>query len=134
MKRYDIQQEKQQNSDLQAEVVQLCGEANTLQKLHQEAKSQLSINKEDMLKNDDKKVKYYTGLPSYALLKVVFDFVCENIPKAIPISNYKLSPFEQFVMTLMKLRRNFGDTDLAYRFNVDKSTVSRYFSKWLELL
>ena len=37
-------------------------------------------------------------------------------------------------MTLMKLRHNFGDTDLAYCFNVDKSTVSRYFSKWLELL
>ena len=37
-------------------------------------------------------------------------------------------------MTLMKLRHNFGDTDLAYRFNVDKATVSRYFSKWLELL
>ena len=133
MKRCDIQQEKQQNSDLRAEVVQLHGEVNTLQKLHQEAKSQLSI-KEDVLKNDDKKVKYYTGLPSYALLKVVLDFVCENIPKAIPISNCKLSPFEQFVMTLMKLRHNFGDTDLAYRFNVDKSTVSRYFSKWLELL
>ena len=133
MKRYDIQQEKQQNSDLRAEVVQLRGEVNTLQKLQQEAKSQLSI-KEDVLKNDDKKVKYYTGLPSYALLKVAFDFVCENIPKAIPISSCKLSPFKQFIMTLMKLRHNFGDTDLAYHFNVDKSTVSRYFSKWLELL
>ena len=55
---------------------------NVLQKLWQEAKCQLSI-KEDVLKNDDKKVKYYTGLPAYALLKVVFDFVCENIPKAI---------------------------------------------------
>ena len=54
MKCYDIQQEKQQNSDLRAEVVQLHGEVNTLQKLHQEAKSQLSI-KEDVLKNNDKK-------------------------------------------------------------------------------
>ena len=106
-------------------------EVNVLQKLFQEAKCQLSI-KEDVLKNDNKKVKYYTGLPSYALLKVVFNFVCEDMPNAI--ANCKLTSFEQFIMTLMKLRHNFGDTDLAYCFNVDKSTVSRYFSKWLEIL
>ena len=85
-----------------------------------------------MLRSDNKKVKYYTGLPSYTILKVVFDFVCEEMPNSI--ANCKLSPFEQFVMTLMKLRHNFGDADLGYRFGVDKSTVSRYFSKWLELL
>ena len=43
-----------------------------------------------MLKNDDKKVKYYTGLSSYALLKVVFDFVCENIPKGVPRGGSRL--------------------------------------------
>ena len=59
--------------------------------------SRLSI-KEDVLRSDDKKVKYYTGLPSYAILKVVFDFVCEEMPNSI--ANCKLSPFEQFVMTL----------------------------------
>ena len=117
---------KQQNLDLQAEVASLRQEVNVLQKLFHEEKSQLSI-KEDVLKNDDKKVKYYTGLPSYALIKVVFNFICEDMPNAI--ANCKLTPFEQFIMTLMKLRHNFGDTDLAYHFNVDKSTVSRYFSK-----
>ena len=34
----------------------------------------------------------------------------------------------------MKLRHNFGDVDLDYCFGIDKSTVYRYFSKWLELL
>ena len=62
----------------------------------------------------------------------MFNFVCEDMPNAI--ANCKLTPFEQFIMTLMKLRHNFGDTDLAYCFNVDKSTVSRYFSKWHEIL
>ena len=131
MERFEVQQEKQQNADLRTEIAKFCQEVDVLQKLYQEAKSQLSI-KEDVLKNDDKKVKYYTGLSSYALLKVVLDFVCEDMPNTI--ANCKLSPFEQFILTLMKLRHNFGDTDLAYRFNIDKSTVSRYFSRWLELL
>jgi len=131
MEHYKVQQERQQNVNFQTEVARLCQEVNVLQKLFQNAKSQLSI-KEDVLKHDDKKVNYYTGLPSYTLLKVVFDFVYEDMPNAI--SNCKLSPFEQFVMTLMKLIHNFGDADLAYCFNVDKSTVSRNFFKWLELL
>ena len=128
---YEVQQEKQQNCNLQEDVARLRQENDVLKKLHQESKSQLSI-KEDVLRSDDKKVKYYTGLPFYAILKVVFDFVCEEMPNSI--ANCKLSPFEQFVMTLMKLRHNFGDADLGYRFGIDKSTVSRYFSKWLELL
>lgn len=131
MEHFEVQQEKQQNCDLQKDVARLGQENDVLKKLHQELKSRLSI-KEDVLKNDDKKVKYYTGLPSYALLKVVFDFVCEDMPSAI--ANCKLSSFEQFIMVLMKLRHNFGDADLGYRFGIDKSTVSRYFSKWLELL
>ena len=131
MEHYEVQQEKRQNCNLQEDVARLRQENDVLKKLHQESKSRLSI-KEDVLRSDDKKVKYYTGLPSYAMLKVVFDFVCEEMPNSIV--NCKLSPFEQFLMTLMKLRHNFGDADLGYRFGVDKSTVSRYFSKWLELL
>ena len=77
-----------------------------------------------------KKVKYYTGLPSYALLKVAFNFVCEDMPNAI--ANCKLTSFEQFIMTLMKLRHKFGDTDLAYCFNVDKSTVPDIFQNGLK--
>ena len=57
------------------------------------------------------------------ILCLVFDFVCEEMPNSI--DNYKLSP-------LMKLRHNFGDADLGYHFGVDKSTVSRYFSKGLD--
>ena len=34
----------------------------------------------------------------------------------------------------MNLRLNLGDQDLAYRFGISQSTVSRYFSKVMELL
>ena len=37
-------------------------------------------------------------------------------------------------MVLIKLRLNLGDQDLAYRFNVDQSTVTRHIQKWIEIL
>ena len=37
MEHYEVQQEKQQNLDLQAEVASLCQKVNVLQKLFQEA-------------------------------------------------------------------------------------------------
>ena len=72
MEHYEVQQEKQQNCNLQEDVARLRQENDVLKKLHQESKSRLSI-KEDVLRSDNKKVKYYTGLPSYTILKVVFD-------------------------------------------------------------
>ena len=47
---------------------------------------------------------------------------------------FRDSPFEQFVMVLMKLCLNLGDQDLAYRFGIHQSTVSCYFNKWLDVL
>ena len=84
---------------------------------------------ESSLSDNDKAVKYYTGLPTYVLLKCVFDFVIVGLPNGFFASC--CSPFEQF---LMKLRLNLGDQDLAYRFGVHQSTVSRYFNKWLDVL
>ena len=34
----------------------------------------------------------------------------------------------------MKLRLNLGDQDLSYRFGVCQSTMSRYFSRWMDVL
>ena len=42
-----------------------------------------------------------------------------------------MTPFQEFVMTLMKLRLNVPLEDLAYRFNVSVSTVSRTFQAWM---
>ena len=34
----------------------------------------------------------------------------------------------------MKLRLNLGDQDIAFRFDVNQSTVSRCFSKWIDVM
>ena len=45
-----------------------------------------------------------------------------------------LDRFQEFVIVLMKLRLNMPQQDLAYRFQVSHSTVSRIFSSWLVVM
>ena len=82
--------------------------------------------------NDDIKVQYYTGLPSYEILEIVFEFVTVGLPDSFATSS--CSVFYQFLMVLMRLWLNAGIQDLGYRFDVHPSTVCRYFSKWLDVL
>ena len=46
----------------------------------------------------------------------------------------KLSSFEEFMITLMKLRLNPPMQDLAFRFSISCSTVQRIFHKWMTIL
>lgn len=79
----------------------------------------------------DAKVKFYTGLPSFGILKTLFDFVAPHIP------DHRLSAvpkFQQFCMVLMKLRLNLADADLAHRFGVCQSLVSKNWRKWIDAM
>ena len=82
------------------------------------------------MKDDNKHVKFYTGLPSFVSLMAVFQFV--SLQFSSPHSS--LPPFQQFLLVLMKLRLNLFDSDLAYRFRISQATVSRYFSKWIDIM
>ena len=84
---------------------------------------------EEALMDSNDNVKFYTGLPSFNVLKTVFKFVD---PPAT--TSTKLSSFQEFVLTLMKLRLDSPLKDLAYRFRISVTTVSRIFAKWLVIL
>jgi len=73
---------------------------------------------------DDKKVLYYTGLPSFFSMMTLFNFLEPHIPESNRISFMK---FQKFIMVLMKLRLNLPVQDLAYRFRISPATVSRTF-------
>lgn len=118
---------------LQKENDQLQEEKNNLRIIYNELKSSVGFMEENF-KDDDKKVKYYTGLPSYSVLKALYDYMSEDLQLPSTITSAKKSVFEQLVMVLMKLRLNLGDQDLAYRFQVTQSTVSRYFNRWLDVM
>ncbi|XP_078656629.1 LOW QUALITY PROTEIN: uncharacterized protein LOC144902867 [Branchiostoma floridae x Branchiostoma belcheri] len=75
----------------------------------------------------DDKVRFYTGLPSYEVLMVV----CDHVAPFVSRRSQNLDSFQEFMIVLMKLRLNTPLKDLAYRFNVSLSTVSRIFNLWI---
>ena len=77
---------------------------------------------EEYFCNDDDKVKFYTGLPSYEILIKTFSFIAPHETRQF--SRARLSKFQEFIMVLMKLRLNVPHQDLAYRFGVSRFVVS----------
>ena len=78
----------------------------------------------------DATVRFYTGLPSYEVLMVVFEHVSLHVSR----QTQNLSRFQEFVMVLIKLRLNVPLQDLAYRFVVSVTAVSRIFSYWMVVM
>ena len=88
--------------------------------LQQEIKATLIVA--DYFKDNNEKVLYYTGLNTWELLDNLFRYV-EPFLKQHSV----LTPFQQLVATLMRLRLNLNGKDLAYRLKVHESTISRTF-------
>ncbi|XP_065890039.1 uncharacterized protein [Dysidea avara] len=84
----------------------------------------------ESLEHNDRKVKYYTGLPNFATLKLVFDVVTSGLN----MSRGVLTTFQEIFMVLMKLRLDLEEVDLAYRFGISQPTVSRIFRKWIDIM
>lgn len=82
---------------------------------------------ESIINDSDKKTNFYTGLQSYMLFTIVFDYVSGTISKSIT----KLSLKDELFIFLVKLRLNLCFEDIAYRAGVSHSTISRIFYKWL---
>nr|CAH7726050.1 unnamed protein product [Callosobruchus chinensis] len=87
----------------------------------------------DEIKNNDKLVNMYTGLPNTYIFETTYSLF-ENIPL-----NYvqgwtvgKISKRDQFLLTLMKLRLNLLHNDLACRFNISQGTVINIVSTWID--
>ena len=85
------------------------------------------------LENDKKKTKFYTGLPTFSILMGVFALISGHITSG-PRSKLPKFTVTELLMVLVRLRFNFAFQDLAYRFNVSVSTVSRVFYKWFDVM
>lgn len=83
---------------------------------------------EASLQQDDAKVFFYTGVANFALLFAIFQLV-EVAVRHTP--QHSLAKFQEFLVFLMKLKWNFPLQDLAYRFGISHSTVSRILERWL---
>ena len=72
---------------------------------------------------------YYTGLSTWELLQKLFIYVRPYLKQ-----RSSLSPFQQLLITLMRLRLNLCGQDLGYRFKVHASTICRTFEFVINLL
>lgn len=100
------------------------------------------------LSNDNSAIHFYTGFPDYTSLLCCFDFLGEaahNLKywygsknKSSEISNKgpsrALTPLNEFFLVLCRLRLGLLERDLAYRFGVSQSTVSRICITWINFL
>ena len=83
------------------------------------------------LEQDKEMVLFLTGISNYLLLMSLFSFLSESMSHA---HRRGLTTFQEFLLTMMRLRLNLPLQDLAYRFNISKSTASRTFDKWIDVM
>ena len=79
---------------------------------------------------NDEQVLFYTGLPNFKGLQTVFDFLFTVVGEN---NRAVLSPFQEMVLTLMRVRLNLTINDLSYRFNISRSTTSSIVLKWINM-
>jgi len=77
------------------------------------------------------KLSFVLVLTNFVLLTHVFNLVAKHIKHT---STNVLSPFLEFTITLMKIKLNCPFQDLAYRFGISVSTVSRIFDQWIDIM
>ena len=63
-------------------------------------------------------------------LRAVYEFITPTESSKLS----KLTPFQELMMTLIKLRLNLSMQNLAHRFSISCSTVSHIFLKWLTIM
>ena len=116
-----------------------------------------SLLKESMIEvlfHDDKRVKSYTGLPNKETLLALFDLLkggasklkywtrndsakektYQNLNIKKPGPERKLSLYEEYLLTLMRLRLGVTTQFLGDLFGVSDTTVSSIFITWITFM
>lgn len=125
-------------NDLKAQCTELNCKLQTLQQQIsqlQEENKKLSEKVEtcfghSFIVNSDTKTSYYTGLPNYATFVTIFNQASKHVKR----KNTKLVLQDEMLLTLTKLKQNPGMEDLAYRFGISISLVTKIFHVWLDAL
>ena len=90
-----------------------------------------SLDQSAFADNDDK-VLFYTGLPSWQILLCLYNYIHPFLSHSIQCA---LNPFQQLMLTMMRLRLDLSGKDLGFRFSgIHESTVSRIFLQVLNVL
>ena len=96
----------------------------SLEDIEESENGEDSVLSQSWFEANEERVRFYTGLSSMAVLMAVFELISPGLPE-----RKSLSKFQQLLITIMRLRINLPVQDLAYRFGVHSSTVSRVFQQ-----
>lgn len=85
---------------------------------------------------DTEGIHYYTGLEDYENCLRVFSSLCPEANELVYKHSQvvKVPVEDQFLMTLMKLRRGVPDYELSRFFGCRKSVVSNIFVTWINFM
>ena len=97
--------------------------------------------------DDDSAIHFYTAFPTYAHFMICYNFLGDAVHHIIypgssvdPSTKTRLksqraiSLQNEFFLTLCRLRCGLMEQDLAYRFKISQSTVSRISTAWVNFL
>ena len=111
-----------------------------------ELQQEKQVLKLENMKDDNTKVKFYTGFASFSTFMVCFNFLGPSVSKLYywtsgtsEVKSNKgrkrlLSPLNEFFLVLIRLRLGLCEQDLAYQFCISQSTVSRIINTWINFL
>ena len=118
--------------DFDRELVKLKEENAKLRNENSDLKKHLHnfMYTKDKFKNNEELVTYYTGLVDFNALNALFDLVKLDIVT----KRGKLNPFEMLILCLTRLRFGLAVVDLANRFQICKTIVSKAFLLMLDVL
>ena len=84
-----------------------------------------------IMQGDNDQTRFYTGLPSFAVFASLSDLFSGLISPGI--TGCGLSNSDQLLLVLMKLRLAIPNQDLAYRFRIHVTKVSKIFHTWIDM-
>ncbi|XP_030199426.1 uncharacterized protein LOC115533207 [Gadus morhua] len=105
--------------NLRTESIQLCSDVAHLSTTYDQS----------AFVDNDEKVLFFTGLPTYQILLVLFTFLSPHLPV-----KKSLDKFKQLMLTLMRLRLNVSTTFLSYAFNISIATASRIVTDVIDVM
>ena len=105
--------------NLRTENIQLCSDVAHLSTTYDQS----------AFVDNDEKVLFFTGLPTYQILLVLFTFLSPHLPV-----KKSLDKFKQLMLTLMRLRLNVSTTFLSYAFNISIATASRIVTDVIDVM
>ena len=103
----------------------------------------------DNIKDDDNKVKFWTGFPNFATFMALFHFllpraenmnywrgasVCDDFNVSSVKRERKLSKLDEFFLVMIRLKVGLFTPVLQHIFQVSAGVVSSVFTSWINLM